>query len=227
MISLEKNFLFIHIPKTGGNSIQTVLKDYSEDRLVITREYHDGIERFEIRNDAYNIKKHSTLLDYKSVLDPGIFRKLFKFAAIRNPWDRMISFYFSPHRGLKEWDRHRFVDLLLKVKPVRHFIKTPPLLGSTLEVAQGPAEFRNPPLDSDIDFLIRYENLNGDFRLICEKLDIPYTPLPKKNQSNRDHYSRYYDEELIEEVQTKFVEEIEFGHYMFDRASQAAGGLER
>jgi hypothetical protein len=42
MISFEKHFLFVHIPKTAGNSIQSVLRDYSEEQLVALRKEQDG-----------------------------------------------------------------------------------------------------------------------------------------------------------------------------------------
>jgi len=51
MISLKYGFIFIHIPKTAGNSIQNVLKLYSEDKIVCTAPYQDGVERFELRSD--------------------------------------------------------------------------------------------------------------------------------------------------------------------------------
>ena len=108
MISLQKNFLFVHIPKTGGNSIQNILKEYSEDRIVIEYDHQDGVERFGIRNEKYDIYKHATLAQYQKVIEPEIFKKLFKFTVIRNPWDRMISFYFSPHGKRTEWDRELF-----------------------------------------------------------------------------------------------------------------------
>ena len=93
MISLKHGFLFIHIPKTAGNSIQNILQDYSEENLVCGAPYQDGVERFEVRSDDYTIHKHSTLSDYHQQLGSEVIDSLFKFTCVRNPWERMISFY--------------------------------------------------------------------------------------------------------------------------------------
>ncbi|PYL73843.1 MAG: hypothetical protein DMF26_13110, partial [Verrucomicrobia bacterium] len=87
MISFQKRFLFVHIPKTAGNSIQSALRDYSEDELVALRDEQDGIERFGLRNPNYKIKKHSTLGEYRDALGNEQFRNLYKFTCVRNPWD--------------------------------------------------------------------------------------------------------------------------------------------
>ena len=121
MISIQKMFLFIHIPKTGGNSIQHFLRDYSEDEIVV-KANQEKVERFGVNNKKYNTIKHSTLSHYKSVLNPQIYRALFKFAVIRNPWDRMISYYFSPHRGVTEWNRNHFFRLVNRLPTSRHYI---------------------------------------------------------------------------------------------------------
>src|SRR5881628_1546322 len=118
MISFQKRFLFVHIPKTAGNSIQSVLRDYSEDQIVALRSEQDGIERFGVRNPNYKIKKHSTLAEYRAALGEEQFHSLYKFTCVRNPWDRLISYYFSPSRRVVKWDRQTFEKLLLKTLSV-------------------------------------------------------------------------------------------------------------
>ncbi len=213
MISIKKKFLFIHVPKTGGNSIQNILRGYSEDKIVTIAKHQDGIERFEVRNDIYNITKHSTLSDYKKVIESEIFEKLYIFSTVRNPWDMMISFYFSPHRGVKEWDRERFKYLINKVATLRTYIKNTTIFSEKIS----PPEIilSSKAVDSDIDFIMRFEFLNDDFKQVCEILNIPFLPLPHRNKSNREHYSRYYDVELIKLVEDKFKEEIELGRYTY------------
>ena len=218
MISIQKKFLFIHVPKTGGNSIQNILRCYSEDEIVTQAEYQDGVERFGVRNTKYNTTKHFTLSQYRSVLDAQTYRSLFKFATIRNPWDMLISFYFSPHRGEIKWDRNEFLTMVNDLSTLRHYICEQTYLERVLSRFGIHRVIGSKKLDRDIDFLMRFEQLDNDFKVVCEKLDIPHSPLPKRNSSVRSHYSKYYDDELREIVRKKFSEEIEFGNYSFENA---------
>lgn len=203
MISEKYQFLFIHIPKTGGNSIGQKLHEYSEDRLVTLAAHQDGVERFEVRHPSYPITKHSTLAVYKSLLAPALFRRLFKFATLRNPWERMISFYFSPHRGVTQWNPDAFRALVESTPPARHYL---------LAEASSPMD---KPLDADIDFLLRFETLEHDLQRVWNQLGLPWRGLPRRNASQRGHYTDYYDDEMIALVQDRFSDEIAFGDYRF------------
>ncbi len=100
MISVQKKFLFVHIPKTGGNSIQNYLQHFSEDEITVNEE-QDGIGRFGVRNNVYKTVKHSKLRRYKSALPRDLYASLYKFATIRNSWDRVVSAFFSPAKKRK------------------------------------------------------------------------------------------------------------------------------
>jgi len=211
VISISRNFLFIHVPKTGGNSIQNILKEYSEDQVVAISPMQDGLERFEVKNEKFNITKHSKLSRYKRELDADVFRRLFKFATIRNPWDRMISYYFSPGHGVTKWDRVDFIRVVQKVPALRSYISEKTLL----QRIKIPVPWLQKPLGTEIDFLIRFEQIDEDFKTVCERINIPYVSLPKRNRSERKHYSLYYDDELKALVAQKFKEEIALGGYTF------------
>ena len=217
MISIRKKFLFIHVPKTGGNSIQSILRNYSEDDIVM-RANQDGVERFKVCNKKYNTTKHSPLFHYKSVLEANVYRSLFKFATIRNPWDMIISLYFSPRRGVTEWNRDDFLTLVNTVPTFSHYLCERSLIDRILAKTGAQRTVVSTKLDDNIDYIMRFECLEHDFNMVCEKLDIPKSPLPKRNVSSREHYSKYYDDELKEIVRKKFINEIEFGKYGFEKA---------
>tara|TARA_B110001469_G_C9605129_1_gene300812 strand:+ start:445 stop:1104 length:660 start_codon:yes stop_codon:yes gene_type:complete len=219
MISKQKNFLFIHVPKTGGNSIQKILFQYSEDEIARINDKHDGEERFEIRNRNYDITKHSTLAEYKSVLVGSQLSKLYKFATIRNPWDMLISYYFSPHRGAVSWNRENFKRFIPTVAPLRHYTYVPNLLDTIAQKLKLP--IHSGGAIRDIDFLIRYEHLQSDFNTLCNTLKLQKQILPHKNASSKEHYSEYYDDELINLVRRRFPEEIRIGGYQFDEKRHA------
>ena len=94
MIITKKNLIFIHIPKTGGNSISHILKKYSDDKLIKHRPYSDLINTFEIKGDVTKTK-HDKLEDYYKILKDKIFN--FKvFCVVRDPLERLLSHYYMP-----------------------------------------------------------------------------------------------------------------------------------
>ncbi|MFZ7125416.1 MAG: sulfotransferase family 2 domain-containing protein [Desulfobacterales bacterium] len=203
MISLSHKFIFIHIPKTAGNSIQNALKYYSEDKIVCLTPYQDGVERFEVRSDSYNIHKHSCLKEYKKELGELTFQKMFKFTCVRNPWDRMISFFFSPHRGIVKWDKNAFLKFIYNVKPINYY------LSLSDDNINDQEQFKN------VDMYLRFENIDSDFAIWCSKFGIPCRQLSIRNKSVRKDYREYYDTELIKLVQNRFSMEIEYFGYQF------------
>lgn len=201
MISFQKRFLFVHVPKTAGNSIQAILRNYSEDEIVASRRSQDGVERFGVRNPDYGLKKHSTLAEYRAALGEEKFRDLYKFACVRNPWDRMISYYFTAGKREVKWDRAAFEEMVTKMSSVADYLR--------LE-KQEADPFAN------VDRIMRFENLTKDFREVCDRLEIPPATLPEYNRSARDHYSKYYDDDLRELVRKHFALEIERFGYRFE-----------
>lgn len=217
MLSTTHDFLFVHVPKTGGNSIQAVLSEFSDDEIVAPLEHQDGVERFGVAHERYGYSKHSPLRVYRSELPEEVYSRLFKFAVLRDPWERMISLYFSPHRGSVEWDRDAFEELVDEVPAVRDFVRERSLRA---EIASRLDRIGLPwpralygSLDRDLDALLRFEKLSEDFERVCRRIGIDADPLPRRNQSDRNHYARYYDAELIERVRSKFSDEIEYGGY--------------
>jgi len=203
MISLQKHFLFVHVPKTAGNSIQIALRDYSVDQLVALRKEQDGIERFGLRNPNYKIKKHSTLAEYRDALGNEQFRSLYKFTCVRNPWDRMVSYYFTPTQSPETWDWKKFRKMISKIVSVADYLRL-------------DQDDEDP--FTNVDYIMRFENLAQDFRTVCGKVGISAATLPRYNRSNREHYSKYYDDELRELVRTQFAAEIErFGYTCEER----------
>src|SRR5262245_42919673 len=201
MISLQKRFLFVHIPKTAGNSIQSVLRDYSEDQLIALRKEQDGIERFGLRNPLYKIKKHSTLSEYHDVLGAEQFRNLYKFTCVRNPWDRMVSYYFTPTQNPEAWKRKKFRGISSIAVSVPEYLRL---------------DDRDEDPFANVNYVMRFENLADDFRAVCKAIGISPPTLPQYNRSTRKHYSNYYDDELRELVRTRFAAEIARFNYTFE-----------
>ncbi|MCC5972396.1 MAG: sulfotransferase family 2 domain-containing protein [Pararhodobacter sp.] len=202
MLSTANNFMFIHIPKTGGNAIQRALLPFSDDNMAPVTPFQDGIERFEIRSPELEIHKHSSLNDYRAQLDPETFARLTKITCIRNPWDRCVSYFFSPHRGNVTWSPEAFETFIEStIKPHRTYLELD---------EQSDDPFKN------IDVVLRFERLDEDFADLCDLLGVGMHSLPRINSSKRGDYRSYYTtDHSIELVAKKFAAEIALFGYSF------------
>jgi hypothetical protein len=94
MISHEHKALFIHIPRTGGTSVE---KAFGIDNL-----WQSSPE-----------EKHLSASQARAFYGKEIWKKYFKFSFVRNPWDRMVSLWKSKYYGIQD----SFYDFLLQYRP--------------------------------------------------------------------------------------------------------------
>ena len=105
MISHQHRFIFIHIPKTAGTSIEKALCD--ESCQLLPGEW----DRTRVSHTPLNHLTLQELVDY-SILTPAQFKTYFKFCFVRNPWDRLISEIFCP--WMRPWFRDLTVDQAIR-----------------------------------------------------------------------------------------------------------------
>ena len=105
MFSEKFNAIFVHIPKTGGQSIESVFIQKHgltwETRAPLLLRPNNE------RSKGPNFLAHLFAREYIECghVEPEKFAAMYKFAVVRNPYDRFISEYrwrrsFTPSRGI-------------------------------------------------------------------------------------------------------------------------------
>jgi hypothetical protein len=142
------------------------------------------------------------------------YKEYFTFTIVRNPYDKMVSQYkyFTESQNAKPTKK---VKEYFKGYTFKKFLKkfyTKPYVGdSTHRIIYMDMLH---PVDQ-IDFIGRFENLQEDFDIICEKIGIPQQQLPHNNKTEHKHYTEYYDDETREIVAEKYAKDIEYFGYKF------------
>ena len=181
MINHKHKYIFIHIPKTAGSSIESFLNP----SIKCTT-----------NGDTFLKNKHESAVFYNT-RDPNCFSKYFKFTFVRNPWDMVVSRYF--YRKTKQ------SNFNISIKDF--------LLGNFNWIKY----FNSLSIDGKIcvDFIGKFENLEQDFGIVCDRIGIPRQKLPHRNKSNHKHYTEYYDDETHEIVAKTYAKDIEYFGYKF------------
>tara|TARA_Y100001938_G_C7915828_1_gene341904 strand:+ start:50 stop:655 length:606 start_codon:yes stop_codon:yes gene_type:complete len=199
MIGFKKEFIFLHIPRTGGTSIESFLQPHVE---------------FPDQETNHGQLKHYPLSKYYEVFGKTP-KPFYKFTVVRNPWDRMVSYYFHLN---KEFNGAKFEKML------RLMGKNGVMIGCNFsENIEGSLwydfnsyyhwmhELKNEKVKA-----IRFENLQDDFNKVCEELDIEIGELPHINKTKKNHYSNYYNKRTKEMVEKAFSIDINTFGYKYE-----------
>ena len=186
--------IFIKIPKTAGTSITKAL---------------------------FNTGSGHAMSEHYEIFGPEKFNSYFKFAFVRNPWDRFLSAYIYLKQGGdnsvdRNWaDIHlskfdNFEDFVLSLKDKKQAQK----ILEWMHFAPQYLYVCDHKMNIKVDFIGHFENINSDFNYVKEKLGINGS-LKHFRKSKRGNYEEYYTQQTQEIVAYLYKEDIKIFNYTF------------
>lgn len=191
----KDNIIWYVSPKTGSRSMHQYFLD---------------------QNFAFPPEKLAVVKDLDSCI--------FSFSFSRNPWDKIVSVWRD--KVEKQWSEdYPYPQFRIPYfqqfsgKDFIFFVKN--MMSNKNLHLEPQSKLCDLHL---IDFIGRFENLQQDFDIVCEKVGIPQQQLAHKNSSNwtyksknikTKHYTEYYDDETRQIVAKKYAKDIEYFGYKF------------
>lgn len=228
LISHRYRTIFVHIQRTGGNSVQRVFEALDPE-LVEAVAVDPSKQR----------TKHCWLQDIADALDPTVLATYTKLAIVRNPFDRLLSWYqffrdgghpedagipvHDGTNGLTAEQSARCEQIGDRV--MREVLRQAPSFAQFVRLPRDHVDFSRfhacqldyISLDGRIgtDVVLRYESLERDFAGLAERLGFPGR-LPHRNASSRPAgYREAYDPELRALVEARFARDLAAFGYAF------------
>jgi hypothetical protein len=211
IVSHRHRFIFLAVPRTGSQSVRAALRthlgadDWEQSAWKSDR-------RLPVPALASIGHGHIDAVRAQAALDPAIWQRYFKFAFVRNPWDRFISAAFARNarRPLFLANPAGYLKLLLCSPRVREDPLFRPQLAFLTDDSGGCAA----------DFVGRFETFQRDFDVVCQRLGLAPTLLPRLHASAHDPAAPYYDSALQAQVADFYRQDIECFGYSFTKPDE-------
>lgn len=206
IISALHKFIFVAVPKTGTHSVRRALREHMGE--------HDLEQVKLFANKSFPIPElsrlqhgHLSLDQVRPYLRPGDFDSFFKFAFVRNPFDRFVSYCAFMTRQSDQFDKDPKAVM-------RYFaITAPPVQHILFQPQHALLTDRDGRLLTD--FVGRVEQMQQSYDEIAARIGIPTTRLEQANRSIRGEYRGYYDDQITEGVARLYARDLELFGYEF------------
>ena len=154
----------------------------------------------------------------------------FKFAFVRNPWDRLVSCYVNKISKDPSFNSIAFQNGIfkpwIKYGKFKAGMSFDEFVRVVEKITDSDAEshFRsqctfitNIGGNLIVDFIGRFENLEKDFEQVSRRIGLPECRLEKlMTSSRRSDYREYYDEETKRIVAERYEKDIKMFNYNFE-----------
>ena len=167
IISALHKYIFVAIPKTGTHSVRQALRqhlgpqDIEQVGLFVSKS-------FPIPELARLRHGHLSLAQVRPYMRPDEWRDFFKFAFVRNPFDRFVSYCAFMTRDSGQFDRdpQGVMRQILANPPHQHILFQPQHALLTDESGELLT-----------DAVGRVEEMQASYDEICARIGIPTRPI--------------------------------------------------
>ena len=203
LISESKKFLFIHIQKTGGQSLRASLKGVIPDL-----------------EEGWGSRYHARLSDVLQAYPSVRVGEYYTAAFVRNPWDRLVSWYADIVQNAAIRQNPLRQGVLRKARSFEEFVlhcHNVPGRDGRMPFSLNQIDYLTDTSgDLAVDFIGRFENFEDNAATLLRYLGLPQVRIPHLNRSHRKAvYRAYFTHATAEVVRRRFSRDIDMFGYTF------------
>ncbi|MDP3897840.1 MAG: sulfotransferase family 2 domain-containing protein [Mesorhizobium sp.] len=210
LLSIEKRFVFVHIPKTAGQSISAALAPWAVK--TEKTQFRRLLSHLPVREDPTHAwpRPHGTARWLRHKLPADMFDSYFKFAVVRNQFDFLVSYFHylrqnetsRRHADALRWSFSEFLGYIGRKNRTNSVSQL-----SWITDAKGGML---------VDDLLRFERLDEDFARVLDRIGLGGAiALPHVNRTQRKDYRDYYTARDRKLVETMFADDLRTLDYSF------------